>query len=207
MKLTIGSGDVKDLLSKNNTKAYQSLMQKFVSSDIQIYNAFASPIDALRTGAILEERYLQILPDNYFAQYKVISKEMDCMRSTLDFALIEKGKLKTFEELKTIFFTDFIEHIEPLKNMDYKNVLEVIKKKFKSYYNQIQQQLYVSELSEAQLVFLTVTSYDDDVNYLREIKENDYFKIEIKRDEKVIDLIKQKAQIFQLIRNNILNNE
>lgn len=202
MKLSIGSGDVKSLLMGKNTKGYQDLMRKFVSNEIQIYNAFASPIDALRTGAILEDAYLKTLSDNWFTQYKVRSKEMDCLACSIDFALIEKGELKTFEELKTIYFTDFIEHIQPLKQKSYLEQLSFVKKFSKTYYEQIQQQLFVSGLNKANLVYLAVLTYDDDVNTLREINDREVFKIEIQIDDEVIKKIKERASIFQKIKDN-----
>ena len=44
----IGSGDVHALMSGKNTKSHIALMQRFVSGIKPYYNAFASPIDALR---------------------------------------------------------------------------------------------------------------------------------------------------------------
>jgi hypothetical protein len=89
--------------------------------------------------------------------------------------------------------------------MDEDKIVEVIKKTFKGYYNQIQQQLYCTGLNGAWLVFLSVSSYNDEVNYNREISKNDIFEIRINRDEKVINEIKEKSKIFQDIRNLILN--
>ena len=70
----IGSGDVHALMSGKSTKSHAALMQRFVSGVKPRYNAFASPIDALRTGARLEDRYLLTLHDNYFPQYVVQSE-------------------------------------------------------------------------------------------------------------------------------------
>ena len=67
----IGSGDVHALMMGKDTKGHLALMQRFVSDVIPYYNAKASPIDALRTGAILEDRYFLTLPDGYFCQYVV----------------------------------------------------------------------------------------------------------------------------------------
>ena len=58
----IGSGDIHSLMAGKDSKAHISLMQRFVSGIKPFYNAKASPIDALRTGAILEDRYLLFLP-------------------------------------------------------------------------------------------------------------------------------------------------
>ena len=184
----IGSGDIHALMSGKETKSHSSLMQRFVSGVKPNYNAYASPIDALRTGAILEDRYLLTLPDNYFAQYIVTSEEMNVFKCSLDFAKIEKGKLVDFDELKTLALSDYLEFIEP-------------KKKHKSYYNQVQEQLYCTKLESCNLVFLSVTSYDDDYNWNRVIKSNEYCKVRITRDEKAISKITERGLIFQQIKD------
>lgn len=202
MILRIGSGDVKDLLMGKDTKGYQGLFRKFVSDDQIKYNALASPIDALRSGAILEDAYLLTLGDDYFIQNYVVSKEMDCLACTLDFAKINEGKLVDFDELKTMFFPDFIDYIEPLKSKPDFEILSFLKSKAKLYYNQVQQQLYVTELESCNLVYLAVLSYDDGENHLRTIRENEIFKIRVYRDEEVINKIKERAKIFQTIKDN-----
>lgn len=53
----IGSGDVHALMSGKNTKSHIALMQRFVSGIKPYYNAFASPIDALRTGAQVSSHF------------------------------------------------------------------------------------------------------------------------------------------------------
>ena len=184
----IGSGDIHALMSGKETKSHTSLMQRFVSGIKPNYNAYASPIDALRTGAILENRYLLTLPDNYFTQYVVESKEMDVFKCSLDFARIEKGKLVDFDELKTLALSDYLEFIEPIKS-DNKALVDYVKKKHKSYYNQVQEQLYCTKLESCNLVFLSVTSYDDSYNWNRVIKSNEYCKVRITRDEKTISNI------------------
>lgn len=73
----IGSGDTTALLAGLNTETHYKLLRRFVSGVKPYYNARASPIDALRTGAILEERYLLTLPDNYYAQYLARCEELD----------------------------------------------------------------------------------------------------------------------------------
>lgn len=198
MNLVIGSGDISALMAGKNTEAFQNLLRKFVASEKPVYNALASPIDALRTGAILEKRYLETLPDNYMVQYKVTNQEMDVFTSSIDFAKIEGGKIVDFDELKTMYFTDFIEHIEPIRNGEY---LHVIKKKFKKYYNQIQIQLFCSGLDSANLVFIPVYSYDDNENEMRMIQDNEIVKFRIHRDEEVISKIREKAELFQTIKN------
>lgn len=198
MNLVIGSGEISALMADKNTEAFQNLLRKFVAAEKPVYNALASPIDALRTGAILEKRYLETLPDNYMVQYKLTNPEMDVFTSSIDFAKIEGGKIVDFDELKTIYFTDFIEHIEPIRNGEY---LPVIKKKFKKYYNQIQIQLFCSGLDSANLVFIPVYSYDDNENELRMIQDNEVVKFRIHMDEEVISKIREKAELFQTIKN------
>src|SRR5665213_230422 len=167
MNLTIGSGDISVLLSGIQTKGYQDLFRKFVSDEKIYFNSFASPIDALRTGAILEENYLNILSDNYFPQWKETCKDFSCLTSSIDFAKIEGGKITDFDELKTIYLTDFLDIIQPLSELSQEGSEQIIKKKFKNNYNQIQCQLLCSGLKEANLVFLSVESYDDELNILR----------------------------------------
>lgn len=197
----IGSGDTAKLLSNSNSNAHISLLQRFVSNTKPIYNAYYSPIDALRTGAILENAYYKLLPDCYYPQYEVICNEMDVFKCTLDFACLEKGAVKDFEELKTCNFSDFIDYLEPYRNALYDQYINFVKKEYKIYYNQIQQQLFCTGLNECTLVFLAVYSYNDQENQQREIKENEYIKFRIKRDEQVINDIKQKGSIFQIIKD------
>lgn len=203
MNLKIGSGDVKDLMMGKETKGYVDLWRKFLSNESPRYNALASPIDALRTGAILEFRYLQLLDMDYFTQYSVTSKEMDVMKSSLDFAKISDNKIVDFDELKTMWLTDYLDKIIPL--IEVENYIEVIKKKFSGYYNQVQHQLFCSELESCNLVFLSVTSYDDEENYNRVINEGDFAKFRIYRDEKVIEKIKKRCKVFQIVKDNFKN--
>ena len=202
MNLTIGSGDITALMAGNHTKAYQDLWRKFTADGKPYYNALASPIDALRAGAILEDRYLLTLPNDYFIQHKVTSKEMDVFTSSLDFARIEKGIVSDFDELKTIYFPDFIDKIEPYRNASPSDCISMIKKEFKKYYQQVQIQLYCSGLSSAYLVFLSVMSYDDDENNARIIQPNEYIKFRIYRDEEVISSITNRGLIFQKVKDN-----
>ena len=204
MNLTIGSGDIRAYLSKKTTKGYAKLLQKFVADDKPYYNSFASPIHALRTGAILENRYLTVLDDSYFTQYKSTSKEFNCLTSSIDFAKIEKGVIVDFDELKTIYFTEYINIILPLLKLTEKEQIQYLKKKFKANYNQVQFQLYCSGLNKANLVFLSVESYDDDENHTRIVEEKDIVKFKIPRDETVIDLIRERAVLFQTIKDNII---
>ena len=196
----LGSGDIHALMSGKNTKSHIALMQRFVSGIKPYYNAFASPIDALRTGTILENRYLLTLPDNYFSQYVVISNEMNVFKCSLDFARIENGKLTDFDELKTLYLSDYLDFIEPIKN-DNKALVEYVKKKHKAYYYQVQEQLYCTQLESCNLVFLSVTTYDDESNWHRNIHPNEYCKIRISRDENVINKIKDRGLIFQQIKD------
>lgn len=201
ISMYLGSGDTAKLLSGHDTAAHISLLERFVSNKKPVYNAYASPIDALRTGAILENIYYKLLPDYFYAQYQVVCKEMDVFQCTLDFAHLDNGNVIYFEELKTCNFSDFIDYIEPYRNTDYDSYIDFIKKEYKTYYNQIQQQLLCTGLNDATLVFLTVYSYDDDENLIREIKDNEYIKFKIKRDEKIINEIKERGSIFQKIKD------
>ena len=197
----IGSGDVAAMMAGKDSKAYLSLLQRFVSNEIPVRNAKESPIDALRTGAILEERFFLTLDDSWFCQYFVQSNEMDVFKATLDFAQLEKGDVVDFIELKSINFDDYITMVEPIKN-DNAALVDYLKKKHKAYYYQIQEQLYCTGLERAHLCFLSVTSYDDEENYARDIKENEYTKVLVERDDEVIDAIKQRGEIFQSIKDN-----
>ena len=135
----IGSGDIVNLLAGLQTKSHQKLLKRFVSDETPNYNAKASPIDALRTGAIIEERYGLILPDDYYPQVKATCKEMDVFKCSLDFAQMKAGKIVDFEEVKSCSFTDFL-NFEDFRNDEEKGI-EYIKKKYKANYNQVQQQL------------------------------------------------------------------
>lgn len=196
----IGSGDVQALMSGKDTKTHSSLMQRFVSGVKPYYNAKASPIDALRTGAILEDRYLASLPIWFIPQYVIQSKEMDVFKASIDFAEIKEGKLFDFRELKTVYLNDYIDNIQPLKD-DNDKLLEYVKKKHKNYYNQVQEQLYCSGLESCLLVFLCVNSYNDEENYNRVITDDDTTIVRIYRDDKVINNIKQRGSIFQQIKD------
>ena len=201
MNLTIGSGDVAALMAGKNTKTFGDLMRKFVDENKPYYNALASPIDALRTGAILEKNYLLTLDDDYFTQYKVQNNEMDVFVSSLDFAKISGGAVVDFDELKTISLPDFIDLVEPLKYLSNSEQIVVIKKKFKKYYEQVQIQLFCSNLDSANLVFLSVDSYVDEVNFNRVIEQKDYAKFRISKDSEIIEKIKEKGIIFQTIKD------
>lgn len=196
----IGSGDVAALMSGKDTKGHAALMQRFVSGVKPYYNALASPIDALRTGAILEDRYYLTLPDGYFPQYTVVSREMDVFKCSLDFARLEKGRVADFDELKTLSFFDYIDNIEPIRE-DGEQLLRYVKKKHKNYYNQVQEQLYCTELEGCNIVFLCVETYEDGANMRREIHPHDYTKIRITRDEAAIAAIKERGSIFQQIKD------
>lgn len=196
----IGSGDIHALMMGRDTKGHLSLLQRFVSDEIPYYNAKASPIDALRTGAILEDRYLLTLPDSYYTQYHVVSDDMDVFKCSLDFARLEGGKVVDFDELKTLSFSDFIDQVEPLRG-DNDALVAYLRKKHKSYYYQVQEQLYCTGLDSCNLVFLAVYSYDDAENEVRDVEPNDYCKIRISRDEDAISQIKVRGMIFQQIKD------
>lgn len=197
----IGSGDVAAMMAGKDTKAYLSLMQRFVSNEIPVRNAKESPIDALRTGAILEDRFLLTLDDCYFSQYFVQSEKMDVFKATLDFAKLDGGEVVDFIELKTVGFNDYITMIEPIRD-DNEALVDFLKKKHKNYYYQIQEQLYCTKLERAHLCFLSVTSYDDEENYNRIIKPHEYTIVEVERDDAVIDAICDRGIIFQRIKDN-----
>jgi hypothetical protein len=199
ISMYIGSGDVSALMSGIDTVSYNNLLNRFVSGEIPYYNSKASPIDALRTGAILEDRYQLILPENYYPQFKSTSKEMDVLKCSLDFAKMEDGKIVDFDELKTCSFTDFL-NFEPFR-ANPETGIDFIKKAYKKNYEQIQEQLYCTELESANLVYLAVYSYNDEENYIRDIQPNEYIKFRIFRDEKTIEAIKERAKIFQTIKD------
>lgn len=194
ISMYIGSGDTSSLLAGKNTKAFKKLLQRFVSDTKPHYNAKASPIDALRTGAILEDRYLLYLDDNYYSQCKAICKESDVLISTVDFAKYMDGKIVEFQELKTCNFDDFLK-IQKNCNVEY------IKTNYKQNYNQVQQQLLCTGLKSATLVFLVVYEYDDEINEQRIIEDEHLVKITIERDESTISKIKERAKIFQTIKD------
>jgi hypothetical protein len=202
MNLYIGSGDIKSILMGKETKGYQDFLRKFVSDEKPNYNAFASPIDALRTGAILESRYLLTLDGNYFCQWKETFSEMNVFTSSIDFAKIEKGKIVDFDELKTIYLTDFLELILPYKDAEKEIYTSFLKKKFKQNYEQVQAQLMCSGLESANLVFMSVETYEDSENENRLINENEIVKFRIFKDKEVINKIKDRGRFFQTIKNN-----
>lgn len=201
MILTLGSGDTGKLLQGLSTKGFGDVLRKFVAHEREHWNSFASPIDALRTGAILERNYLNTLGDDYFAQTKVTCQEFDCMTASLDFAKMYLGTVIHFDELKTIFFTEFIDRIVPMMEMTRAEEMAYVKKKFKGNYNQVQFQLLASGLNEANLVFLSVESYDDEENKARVLTPADYYKIKITRDIEVIEKIKKRVRLFQDIKD------
>lgn len=200
--LYIGSGDVHALMMGRTSAGYLRLLQRFVSGIVPHYNALASPIDALRTGAILEERFYQTLPFEWFPQYRVQSEEMDVFRASLDFAKLDEGRVVDFIELKTVNLDEYIENIQPIVD-DNGALLEFLRRKRPSYYNQIQEQMYCAGLDVAHLVFLSVTSYDDAENYARDIKDNEYVMVTVPRDNDTINEIKEKGKLFQTIRDEL----
>ncbi|MBK5721393.1 hypothetical protein JGH11_10960 [Dysgonomonas sp. Marseille-P4677] len=196
----IGSGDVTALLSGIHTKTHQDLLRRFVSDEIPCYNAEASPIDALRTGAILEKRFYLTLDDTYLPQKRVESIEYDVCKSSLDFAKVINNEVVDFIELKTCFFTDFLD-FQPFRYSDYDTYIEYIKKYYKNNYNQVQYQLFCSDLQEASLRFLEVKCYDDEINRERIVEPEEVMPFKIKRDESVISLIKERVKPFQLLKD------
>jgi len=189
----IGSSDCAALLAGLKTESHGNLLRRFVSNEKPYYNAKASPIDALRTGAILEDRYFLTLPDGYYEQSKAYCSELDILRSSIDFSLWDDGKIIDFDELKTSNFEDFLK----LHDAD----INYIKKKYKNNYNQVQFQLLCTGLDSANIVFLSVYSYDDEVNINRDIQPNDILKFRVERDEEVIDKIRTRSAIFQNLKD------
>ena len=199
---SIGSGDIKMLMTKNKeTKTYKSFLAKFFGIEQIKYNALASPIDQLRTGAILEQMYYRTLSIVWGAQEKVQCKELPVLTVSLDFALVENSKVIEFEELKTIDFFKLMDMQSECIDCNY------IKKKHKDYYYQIQSQLLATDLKNATLTFLAVYTYDDIKNKTREVKENELMKIKIPRDEEVIDEVKKALIIFQQIKEYMECNQ
>lgn len=200
--MIIGSGDISKLLSGKGTKGYRELWSKFIDPNPPYYNAKSSPINALRTGAILETQYSKYLGDDYYSQVKVVCPEMDVLKVSLDFAMYNKGAVVLFEELKTIFLPDFIEVIKPMKNASIEDVKNFLKKNFKKEYNQFQSQLIATGLDISYITFLSVKSYNDEENETRVIEENDLVKFPVKRDIEVVELIKERLTPFQYVKDH-----
>jgi hypothetical protein len=200
MKLSIGSGDVKSIMMGRTTKGYQDFLRTFVSDDIQVYNSYASPIDALRTGKVLEDRFANYI-EGYYVDYKVRSTAMDVLACSLDFAKLDNGKVVDFIELKTMWFTDYLDLVSPIKG-DNDRLVQWFKKDAKVYYNQVQEQLYVTELDSCDVRYLCVQSYDDEFNEAYNVTENDFTSFRISRDEEVISKILKAAEFFQGIKNH-----
>ncbi|NDV93504.1 hypothetical protein D0T84_01055 [Dysgonomonas sp. 521] len=196
----IGSGDVVALMSGITTESHRKLLRRFVSDEIPHYNAKRSPINALRAGAILEDRFFLALSDEYLPQYKVVSKEMDVCRATLDFAKVEHNKVVDFIELKTVFANDYLD-INMYRESPEEEYLEFIRKHYKHNYEQVQYQLFCSELDAATLCYLEVQTYDDEENIKRNITPDEYIEFRIPRNEEFINSIRGRCTILQQIKN------
>lgn len=196
----IGSGDVLALMSGITTETHRKLLRRFVSDEIPHYNALNSPIDALRTGAILENRYFLSLDDKYLPQYKVVCQEMDACKSTLDFAIVESNKVVDFIELKSVFISDYLD-INMYRDCEESEYLPFLKKTYKHYWEQVQYQLFCTRLEQATLRFIEVQSYDDTENKMREITDDEYISFTINRDEDFIEKIKERVHPFQQLKN------
>lgn len=194
--MRIGSGDTAKLLQGKSTKGFRELLSNFILDEPRHYNSLNSPIHAFRAGAILEEVMYKYLPSDYLPQVRVQSEEFDVLTSTLDFAKLDQGQVVHFIEMKAINFDDFI----ALNASN--NKLSFIRKKYKNYYNQTQEQLLVTNLDSCTLRFVIVYDAENDLeNWNRDIKENEILDITIKRDNKVIKIIKERARFFQYIKN------
>lgn len=196
--MRIGSGQTTKLLQKRDTKGFKDLIAEFVSDKENYPDSLKSPINAFRAGAILEEVMYKYLPDEYLPQIRVKSKIYDVMTSTLDFAVIENRKVIKFKEMKSINFEDF------LKLNSSKSKIEYVKQKYRSYYNQVQQQLFVTDLSEAILMFIPVyDSSNDTENWNRIIEPFEIIEVNIQKDDRVQLLIEERAIFFQSLKNYI----
>lgn len=196
----IGSGDTTALLSGLNTETHRKLLRRFVSDEIPIYNAKSSPINALRTGAILEERFLLHLGDKYLPQYKVTDSVHDCCKATLDFAEVQSNCVVNFIELKTAWLTDY-QQINLYRDKSKEEQIAFLKKNYKHNYEQVQFQLMCSGLDKGHLCYLEVQSYNDEENYQRVIQPDEYVIFDIERDEVVIQTIKLRVILFQYIKD------
>lgn len=198
----LGSGDTTLLLSGIDTKGHLSLFQRFVSNVKPNYNSKASPIDAMRIGSILEDQYIaQFDDDNYYPQVCAICPYMDVLICHLDIAKVEEGKVIEFIEVKTVGFVDF----QDMLLMSDEELLRHVRKAYKNYYNQVQQQLLCTGLAEAEIHFIQVFDYDDDHNYNRVINPTEVLKCKIGTDIKIQHEILDRAKVFQEIKNHFKN--
>ena len=192
--MKIGSGDIGALMTGLKTKAQKGLFQKFLSDTPVFYNALASPLDAARTGAIIEEVYFKQLPDDYYPQMKFTCEEMNVFTCSLDFCKMDKGVPSHIIELKSVWFEEF-------QKID--STLEQIKKKYKKYYNQVQEQMLCTGIESIDIRFIAVYSYDDETNWNRKIEDCDIKNITIPRDEERIVEIKERGTIFQQLKDRL----
>lgn len=193
----LGSADTPALLADVQTKANQALLRRFVSGCTPVYNALASPIDALRTGAILEERMAEIVED-YLPQFRVIDEEMNVFRATLDFAHLEGGEVINFIEQKTIWWEEFAELMEAKEQG---RELDYILKNRKHEFQQVQQQIMCTGVNFGTMRFVSVYTYDDDVNRTRDIQPYEWTDVVIRPDDKIIKAIRRRGEIFQKIKD------
>lgn len=199
----IGSGDTTKLLAGKDTRGHLELLQRFVSDVKPNFNAKSSPIDALRTGAILEERYISQFDDtNYYPQVLCVSPEMDVFICHLDIAELTEGVVTNFIEVKSVGFIDFQEMLL----LDNDELLKHVRKAYKTYYNQIQEQLFCTNLGQCELHFIQVLSYDDTCNYERIISNNEVIKCQIRRDEEVISKLRERGKVFQILKDYYCKN-
>lgn len=193
--MRIGSGNIKDLLQDKNSKGFKKLLIDFIKDEPINRNALNSPIQQFRTGAILEEVMYKSMPENYMAQVRVKSDLFDIMTCTLDFALLDKGKVTYFVEMKTLNFDSFISLYSA------SNRLEHIKKYYKSYYNQVQEQMLVTGLKTCTIMFVVVLSDDDNDNWNRVFKKEDIVNVVVPFDEMVGNKIIERISFFQQIKD------
>jgi hypothetical protein len=198
-RMYLGSADTLRLMMGLNTRGHHALLREFVSGERPHYNALASPIEALRTGVILEKRYGVFLGEEYTAQVRVQCAEMDVFRASLDFARFTGGAISSFHELKCVQAEAFqMVH-------DAEDRLKYVRSHYKPYWQQVQQQLLCTGLPAANLVFLAVYTYDDYLNHNRDIQAEEVIRVTVPRDEDAIAAIKERGRIFQQIRDTYRN--
>lgn len=194
MSRHIGSGDIPSLMAGVKTKKHQELINKFMSGEKPNYNAYLSPINQLRTGKIIEDRYARCV--DLIPQWHVVSDDMNVFAATLDYVRLENRKVVYFEEVKSIWHEDFDKL--PKKEVDREIY---IRHKKKDIYNQVQEQIYCSKLMFGVVTFIAVYSYEDEINYSRNILESEILKTVINRDEAAIHNITKRGLPLQKIKD------
>ena len=194
--MRIGSGNTKDLLQDVKTKGFKNLLISFIKDEPEHRNALNSTTPQFRTGAILEEVMYKKMPDCYLPQVRVQSKDFDSLTCTLDFAIMEKGSVLYFVEMKSLNFDSFIALYSA------ENKLDFVKKHYKSYYNQVQEQMLVTGLKTCTLMFVVVYDENNDAaNWNRTFGKDEIINIAVPFDKEVGDKIIERVGFFQLIKD------